>query len=144
MKLGGIILSFTRKKVFVFISMLLVSLLILSGCGGGSDLVTTEETTSAALSTVNNFVSGFNQEDLNKIKQSIDNESFKYIFEDGDQDNSSGFFNALEQEFSDESTYATIELKNITTEIMASDQVKITALMIVSGLNVDSNQYSNH
>ena len=43
----------------------------------------------------------------------------------------------------EKTTYATIELKNITTEIMASDQVKITALMIVSGLNVDSNQYSN-
>ena len=56
-KQGGITVGFSRKKGFFLISLLLVSVLILSGCGSSNgDSVLETERKKTATSTVNNFL----------------------------------------------------------------------------------------
>lgn len=138
-------MSFYKKKSFILISLLLISLVVLSGCGGSSgDSVTeTENATLKAMSTVNSALNEFEQEDIDGIKQYVHNDSFRHVSaETGDELTSNTYFGVLEQAFSGGATYDKVVLESSTTELITSDEVKITGVLKSSGIDVNGDNFS--
>lgn len=137
-------MNFARKKSFILISLLLVSLLILSGCGGGSgDSVTeTENTTLKAMSTTDNALKSLENENTDEFIKYAHNDDFR-AEDRGTTLTLDEFVNIFKEMFATGAEFSKMDLEDATTEIITKDEVKITGVVLTSGIDESGDSFQN-
>jgi len=135
-------MNFHKKKSFILISMLLISLVILSGCGGGSSSTETENATLKAMSTVNSALKEFEQENTDGVKEYAHNDTFRHVSAStGDELTLNTYLSIYDQIFAAGAEYDRMDLEDTTTELVASDEVKITGVAKLTGTDVNGDPF---